>query len=64
MSAKTVMVRGREYYRSASEIAKRQQTCKHKWSNWKDVGRTGDWFKPIIVERRCETCGASQNEDR
>jgi hypothetical protein len=48
-----------------AEMARRRKaTCKHTWSKWKDVGRTGDWFKPIIVERRCDKCGAHETEDR
>jgi hypothetical protein len=34
----------------------------HKWSDWKVVGYTGDWFHPHIVERRC-ACGAKQSDE-
>lgn len=36
---------------------------KHSWSDWKDIGRTGDWFKPIIVERRCKNCPATETDE-
>lgn len=35
----------------------------HKWSGWKEIGRTGDWFHPLIVERKCETCGARETDE-
>lgn len=34
----------------------------HKWSAWKEIGRTGDWFHPLIVERKCE-CGAAETDE-
>lgn len=38
--------------------------CKaHKWSAWKEIGRTGDWFHPLIVERRCRACGATETDE-
>lgn len=36
---------------------------RHSWSAWKDVGRTGDWFKPVIVERHCTKCGATESDE-
>lgn len=38
--------------------------CKtHSWSDWKEIGRTGDWFHPIIVERRCNRCGTTEIDE-
>lgn len=34
----------------------------HKWDNGREIGRTGDWFHPLIVEYRC-ICGATKTED-
>jgi hypothetical protein len=34
-----------------------------KWSEWKIIGRTGDWFKPLIVERKCKTCGTTETDE-
>jgi len=35
----------------------------HSWSDWKEIGRTGDWFHPLIVERKCKTCGCSETDE-
>ncbi len=35
---------------------------RHKWDGGKEIGRTGDWFHPLIVEYRC-ACGARKTED-
>lgn len=35
----------------------------HKWPDWKEIGRTGDWFHPLIVERKCKTCGATETDE-
>lgn len=35
----------------------------HKWSAWKEIGRTGDWFHPLIVERKCAICGSSETDE-
>ncbi len=38
--------------------------CKaHKWSDWKEIGRTGDWFHPLIVERKCKRCGITETDE-
>jgi len=34
----------------------------HQWDGGKEIGRTGDWFHPLIVEFRCP-CGATKTED-
>lgn len=36
---------------------------RHSWSDWKEIGRTGDWFHPLIVERKCKTCGATETDE-
>jgi len=35
----------------------------HDWSGWKEIGRTGDWFHPLIVERKCKTCGTTETDE-
>jgi hypothetical protein len=35
----------------------------HQWSRWQEIGRTGDWFHPLIVERTCVTCGAIETDE-
>lgn len=35
----------------------------HKWDKGREVGRTGDWFHPLIVEYRCTKCGTTKTED-
>lgn len=35
----------------------------HEWTDWKEIGRTGDWFHPLIVERKCKTCGATETDE-
>jgi hypothetical protein len=35
----------------------------HEWSDWKEIGRTGDWFHPIIVERKCKSCGVRETDE-
>ncbi len=35
----------------------------HDWSDWKEIGRTGDWFHPLIVERKCKTCGTTETDE-
>lgn len=42
-------------------IAKAQHA--HEWSHWKEIGRTGDWFHPLIVERKCTICGATETDE-
>lgn len=37
--------------------------CAHDWDGWKEIGRTGDWFKPVIVERTCKRCGATETDE-
>lgn len=36
----------------------------HEWSDWKEIGRTGDWFHPLIVERKCKGCGQTETDER
>lgn len=38
-------------------------TCTHEWSGWKEIGRTGDWFHPLIVERKCKHCGIRETDE-
>lgn len=54
---------GREHV--LNDMRDRQyRACKgHKWSTWKTVGRTGDWFHPLIVERKCEKCGSVETDE-
>ena len=35
----------------------------HTWSDWKEIGRTGDWFHHLIVERKCKECGAVETDE-
>jgi hypothetical protein len=35
----------------------------HEWSDWKEIGRTGDWFHPLIVERKCKGCGKRETDE-
>ena len=35
----------------------------HEWTDWKEVGRTGDWFHPLIVERKCKKCGRTETDE-
>lgn len=35
----------------------------HQWTDWKEIGRTGDWFHPLIVERKCLLCGATETDE-
>ena len=68
---KTITIRGRKYWRSARELeaAERRgarpksESCDHKWSPWKIVGHTGDWFHPHIVERECKKCRACETDE-
>lgn len=53
---------GREYVQNDLKD-KLYRACRHKWSDWKDVGRTGDWFHPIIVERKCKKCGCTETDE-
>lgn len=34
----------------------------HQWSESREIGRTGDWFHPRIVEFKCP-CGETKVED-
>jgi hypothetical protein len=34
----------------------------HKWSAWKEIGRSGDWFHPLIFQRTC-MCGATETDE-
>lgn len=47
--------------RRAAEAAASEHV--HDWSEWKEIGRTGDWFHPLIVERKCKTCGAQETDE-
>lgn len=52
---------GIEHARSAY---RQPRACKgHKWSAWKVIGRTGDWFHPLIVERKCKVCGDTETDE-
>jgi len=41
-----------------------EATCLHQWTGWKIIGRTGDWFHPHIVQRRCKLCSKIEQEDQ
>ena len=41
----------------------RKQAHVHEWSDWKEIGRTGDWFHPLIVERKCKACGSTETDE-
>lgn len=49
--------------RVSSVVNVRLQPCKHEWSAWKIIGRTGDWFHPHIVERTCSKCRYSESDE-
>lgn len=54
---------GREHVESDMRD-RRYGACKgHKWSGWKVVGRTGDWFHPLIAERKCHVCGSVETDE-
>lgn len=40
-----------------------RKLCDHAWTPWKEIGRTGDWFHPLICRRECTKCKAQQTED-
>jgi hypothetical protein len=44
-------------------VKKEREAHVHEWSRWKEIGRTGDWFHPLIVERYCKTCGATETDE-
>lgn len=56
---KAMAILEREQMREFAEAHKHV----HDWSDWKEIGRTGDWFHPLIVERKCKTCGASEADE-
>ena len=48
----------------AELLAMEQRNCKHKWDGpSREVGRTGDWFHPLIIEFSCSKCGVTKTED-
>lgn len=48
---------------SLTESAVEARPHKHDWSVWKIIGHTGDWFTPHILERKCKTCGKTEDRD-
>lgn len=54
----------REVREAAEKMAIKKSVHSHQWTDWKEVGRTGDWFHPLIVERKCLTCGAAETDER
>lgn len=51
------------FVEAAAELKAARASHTHQWSRWQEVGRTGDWFHPRIVERTCVICGATETED-
>jgi hypothetical protein len=47
----------------AKRVAAEEAPHVHQWSRWQEIGRTGDWFHPLIVERTCVTCGAIETDE-
>lgn len=48
---------------AGDELARKRRICAHDWTDWKEIGRTGDWFHPLIVKRECKTCGAAETDE-
>lgn len=53
-----------EEVEAAAELKAARASHTHRWSGWQEIGRTGDWFHPLIVKRTCVICGVTETEDR